>query len=300
MDTVEFNRSVRKGSFMKSILFLLFAGSIAFASPSLEWQIQQGLASPESVYYDANTRSLYVSNIGVRGSGARDGNGWIQKVSPAGNIIKEKWAVGLNDPKGMRALNGELWVADIDRVVAIDTATGNILRSVAIPGAKFLNDVALDTNGDVYISDTIGRKIYRVRGTQLEVFVEGDSTESPNGLLVHSGKLIVAAWGLAGADWSTPVPGRVFSFDLATKTKTLITRNPLGHLDGLEQTADGSLLTSDYGSGKLYKITADGQVTELSIPPIESVADIGYIPDSSTLVVPYTGENLVKAFNLDF
>src|SRR3712207_6954360 len=55
------------------------------------------------------------------------------------------WVTGPNAPKGMRAHKGVLWVSDIDQIISIDIATGKITRRLKVSGARFLNDVAIDS-----------------------------------------------------------------------------------------------------------------------------------------------------------
>ena len=82
-----------------------------------------GFSHPESVDLDIPHQVFYVSNLG----GApldKDGNGFISKVSRDGKLLQLKWIEGLNAPKGM-VMNGfTLYVSDIDKLVEIDTRTG--------------------------------------------------------------------------------------------------------------------------------------------------------------------------------
>ncbi len=60
----------------------------------------------------------------------RDGNGYISRLSPDGKVVNAKWVTGLDAPKGMRSIGDTLWVSDIDEVVAIDIAKGQIAARV--------------------------------------------------------------------------------------------------------------------------------------------------------------------------
>ena len=57
---------------------------------------------------------------------AKDGEGWISKLSPKGEVLEAKWVTGLNAPKGMRVQGDTLWVSDIDELVAINRKSGKI------------------------------------------------------------------------------------------------------------------------------------------------------------------------------
>ncbi len=225
------------------------------------WTVTDGCNSPESAYFDADSGFVFVSQIAGEG-GKKDGYGWISKLDLSGKVIKEKWVTGLSAPKGIRSHKGTLWVSDLDEIVAIDIGKGEISRRVSIPGAKFLNDLACGPDGTVYVADMLGSRIYQYADGKTAVFAEGDELESPNGLLVDGDRLIVAGWGLT-TDFTTKTPGRLFSLDLKTKKKTLITSNPTGNLDGVELDGHGGFIVTDWPAGKVLDIAANGAVTVL-------------------------------------
>src|SRR5687767_3656022 len=86
-----------------------------------------GFENPESAFVDFGSGAIYVSNV----AGAppeKDGKGWISKLDLQGTLVAVKWVQGFNAPKGLRALGGKLWVADIDEVVSIDIPTAKVDR----------------------------------------------------------------------------------------------------------------------------------------------------------------------------
>ncbi|MCU0961252.1 MAG: hypothetical protein MUF48_14235 [Pirellulaceae bacterium] len=261
------------------------------------WEITQGMQSPESAYFDPAAQCIFVSQIGQGGPLGKNGDGVISKLSPDGKVIALRWIAGLHAPKGMRSHGGRLWVSDIDQLVEIDVARGQIAQRVAVPGAKFLNDVACDDQGTVYVSETFNTKIYRYRDGKAEVWAEGEELEYPNGLLVVGDQLVVAAWGRPEEDFSTKVPGRLFTLDLSSARKTPITPEPVGNLDGLETVAEGRYLVSDWNAGRVLYVSPAGQSrVVLQLP--KGAADIGYIPDQQLLIVPQMLENRVTAYHL--
>jgi len=265
---------------------------------SFRWTGCAGCGAPESAYFDNGSQFLFVSNV-VGAPDQKDGQGWIQKLDSAGKVISAKWVEGLNAPKGMRSHRGTLWVSDIDQVVAISIATGKITERHVVEGAKFLNDVAVDPQGAVYVSDTVGSRIYKIVAGQVSIFAEGADLESPNGLLVVDDRLFVASWGAEmNPDWSTTRPGQLYSLALNGKArKKMITRIPLGNLDGLEQENSNSFLVSDWMAGKIYRVTRAGKVTEL-FSGMKGAADIGYVKSQRLLVIPRMGEDQVTAYDL--
>lgn len=267
------------------------------AGPSLKvvWTVDKGLAAPESAYLDPETGFLFVSNIDGEGA-KKDGNGYISKLTPQGEVIAAKWATGLDAPKGLRSTKGKLWVSDIDRVVSISLADGKIVDRIAIEGAKFLNDVAAGPDGTVYVSDMPESKIYAISGGRATLFAEGEQLESPNGLLVDGDRLLLAAWGYA-ADFMPKTPGRLLSLDLKTKQVTPITKAPTGNLDGIELDGRGGYVVTDWAAGKVFHISAAGEARVVG-QFAKGAADHAYLPKEKLLILPQMMENRVVAYEL--
>lgn len=280
---------------MKTSLLLLTL-TLAHASFAADlWVTTDGVDAPESALADPQSSTVYLSNV-AGSPGEKDGKGWISKLDLSGKVVKSKWVDGLNAPKGMRAAQGTLWVSDIDEVVGIDTQTGKVTSNIKVDGAKFLNDVDVASDGTVYVSDTVQSTIYAIKDGKASIFVTGPEFEAPNGLLIQGEHLIVAAWGIPAADFSTKVPGRLYKIDLKTKKKTLITRKPLGNLDGLEVDAKGNYLVSDWMAGIVYRVTPKGSSKKIATG-FKNAADIGYISDTDTLIVPDMGASKVRALH---
>jgi len=287
-------------------LLALFLSTAAIAAdkapagktvPANGWEATDGISAPESAYFDDETGYIYVSNV-IGQPDQKDGKGTITKLSREGKVLESAWISGLNAPKGMRSRKGMLWVSDIDAVVSINPKAGIIMSTIQVPGAKFLNDVAVDAEGTVYVSDTVGGKIFRIADGKVETFAEGAELESPNGLLIHDGKLFVASWGSGlAADWSTKTLGRIYYFDLKTKQRAPFLTKPLGNLDGLEADGKGGFYVSDWKAGKVFTVSAKGETKQI-FGGFKGAADIGFDPINGTLIVPRMGENIVSGFDV--
>jgi sugar lactone lactonase YvrE len=272
------------------------AAPASSGAPVPAWTVTEGIETPESVFYDAGSNSIYTSQIAGAPDG-KDGNGRIVKLSPDGKVVNANWVTGLNAPKGLRSYNGTLWAADLGEVVGIDIASGKITSRVAIPAAMFLNDVAVGGDGTVYVSDMMGNKIFAVKDGKASVAIEGaDLLEHPNGILVDGDRLIVGGWGSQPkADFSTDVPGRLFAVDLTTKQKTPITANPIANIDGVERDTRGGYLITDYLKGQLIRVSGSGE-TETVATFMPGTADIGI--NGNTVFIPHMNENKVAAYSL--
>ncbi len=268
------------------------------------WNLTGDFAAPESAYYDAASKAVFVSSINGQILD-RDGNGYISRLTPDGKVVSAKWVTGLNAPKGLRSVGSVLWVSDIDEVVAIDVASARITQRVKIEGAQFLNDLATAPDGTVYVSDSTTLRVYQVRDGKSSVFVEGaDVVEQPNGLLVDGGRLILGSIGPApqpgqgrGRGQGPPPSGHLFAFDLRTKARTTLTAEPVGGIDGIEPDGKGGLLVTDVIGQRLLHVAPSGAVRVLA-KFTAGGADFGYVPASRTAVVPFLFENRVAGYDL--
>ena len=284
---------------MRLIVVLLLA-SLTFAAPAaaapqLLWETK-GLAQPESVVKDPATGAIYVSNI----HGAimqKDGNGFIARLKPDGTIIERQWVKGLNGPTGLALHDRTLYVADVDELIEINAASGEILNRHAAKGAIFLNDVAVDQDGVVYVSDTPMNTIWRLKDGVFEAWLANDALKGPNGLLVEGGKLIVASFGQL-PEQGTPELGGLLAVDLKDQSVSTIRNDPIGNLDGLQSLQPGIFLVTDWAAGALYRVGAKGKPERL-LKLNKGSADLVYLADEKTVLVPIMLSNTLVAYKLD-
>lgn len=271
--------------------------------PTFEtWSVSEGMAAPESAHVDPGTGSLFVSQVVLKPEGTptdKDGNGRIAKLSTDGRLLDANWVTGLHSPKGLRSHHGTLWVSDVDEVIAIDIASATIVRRIPIPGAKFLNDVAISPQGTVYVSDMVTNKIHQIKDKddQASILAEGEVLGYPNGLLYQNGGLIVAAWGRVSTIDAPAKLGHLYRLDLTTRLLTPITSEPIGHLDGLESDGHGGYIVSDWMAGKILHVEGNGQ-TRLLRQLKRGTADIAYLPERHMLIVPHMLDNRTVAYDL--
>ncbi|HWZ22582.1 MAG TPA: hypothetical protein VNW06_07995 [Cytophagaceae bacterium] len=251
------------------------------------WATDTVLKTPESVLYDKARNVIYVANINGKPTD-KDKNGFISKLTADGKIESLEWVKGLDAPKGMGLYKNKLYVTDISRIVEIDIEKGKISKTYNVPGAKFLNDLTVDTAGVVYFSDFETNKIHTLTNGKLAVWLDKDLNK-PNGLLIESSRLLVAFSG----------SGDFKSYDLATKTATGIATE-IGAADGVAYFGKpGHYVVSDW-NGVVYLIEPSGNkniVIDTKADKISS-ADIDFIPETSTLLVPTFFNNRVVAYKV--
>ena len=249
-----------------------------------KWETTAELMVPESVCFDPAGNVLYVANINGKPT-VKDGNGFISMLSTDGNILKLEWITGLNAPKGMGICKGKLFVTDINRVAEIDIKSMKILRFYDFPEAGFLNDIAVDQNGAVYISDMMGTSIYRIYDDKAEKWLDDKSIISPNGLFIDENQLMIGC-------------NKIIRAEIADKKITTWLLKT-GSIDGLEGTGDGRYLFSDW-SGNVYLVDTDKKIEKILDTSLAGInaADIEFIPSMKLLFVPTFNDNRVMAYEL--
>ena len=282
-----------------TILIALLVPAFLVAQPTLEqtWELGEGLDRPESVIYHKDTGALYVSNI--KGSpSVTDGNGYLSTVSLEGHMLEEKWVTGLDAPKGMAIYGDTLYVSDITNLVAIEIPTGTILKRYPASGAKFLNDVAADRKGRVYVSDSGAGILYRLVNGELDVWLKTDAVTSPNGIYTTAGNLIVAA-----ADGDAGDPGSMRYLKQVNykskKVRGIPPAEPIGGLDGVESDGrDGYFLTGWIDATVWHFLPGEGATVLREIS--QGTADIDYIHEKNLLLLPVMMSNQLIAFRVIF
>ncbi len=263
---------------MRLLLALTLAAGPALADPL----VITGFASPESVLLAGDR--VYVSNVGDKLDPlARDGDGFISLLASDGTVLERHAfpADGskLDAPKGMAMAGGTLYVADIDRVVGFDTATGARSFEAALPPGPqaFANDIAADRDGSLLVTDTLRNAVYRLDPATGGWILLTDAIPGANGIAVDPADGTIAVAGI-GAGFTG---GDVFTLG-ADGTPMALAGGPHGLLDGIAFRGDGSVLVSDWVS---LDPPADGRIvddrgtTAASGPDLRGPADFALAAD---------------------
>lgn len=255
-----------------------------------QWETENNLRIPESVLYDKTKNILYVSNINGKPT-EKNAKGFISKVLLNGKIEKLKWATGLNAPKGSAIYGDKLYVSDIDQLVEIDLTNGKILTKYPAVGAKFLNDVATDASGNVYVTDFSPENsvIYKLGQGIMTVWLQGAEISRPNGLHMEGDRLMVGNSG----------DGSLKAVNLADKKMQTIAKVGSG-IDGLRPDGKGNYFISDW-RGKTSLVSASGEVTVLMDTTDSKInsADLEYIKSQKLLLIPTFFDNRVMAYKVE-
>jgi hypothetical protein len=267
-----------------AIAFLLPVALCA-QGPSLQklWETDTIIAVPESVLPDPANHILYVSLVDGAPWDA-DGKGGVGRLSPDGKQYNGSWITGLNAPKGMGRYGNRLYVADISNVVVIDIAKGTIIKKIPVAGANGLNDITVDDNGVVYVSDSRSGKVYRIANDIPSLFM--DNLDGANGLKASGKNLYILA------------RKQVLLAD-PQKNLKVICDLPNGG-DGVEEVGNGDLIVSEW-VGNVFYVYADGRKVQIldRKPEKKNTADIWYEQKTKTLYVPGFFGKTITAYRVN-
>ncbi|PMB21682.1 gluconolaconase [Fischerella thermalis CCMEE 5319] len=161
---------------------------------------------------------------------------------------------------GVRDSNGKM-TRRPHRIFAIDTRTGKVLRVILMPDGGFGNDMALDANGGVYLTDSMRPRIYYLApgADKLQIWAE-DKRFASNELGLS---------GIARRSDGITIVGLFSSGNLykvipqsqgGVKVEAIPLERKLENPDGMQFAPDGSLIVTEgavaSGNGRLLRIDA--------------------------------------------
>jgi hypothetical protein len=179
------------------------------------------------------------------------------------------------------AVNGRLLVVDSTnstqggRLFAFDLISGQRLfiadLASAYPGvAHIVNDVAVDPNGNAYVTDTHAYVIYKVDlEGNVEVFIADEQLTRINGIVYHpEGYLLTGAF-----------PHRLFKVPIDQPEilpVALAEGIEFAFTDGMILAEDGSLIMVTFPDSIIYRLTSDDEWLSASFAGISTEHRIGY------------------------
>ena len=243
-----------------------------------EWSISDKFSMPESAAYDEIGEQIFVSNVNEY---AKDGNGFVSKVSADGLDIELQWLSGLNSPTGLAVHDRLLYVVDFDELVVVDIDQRRIIKKVPAPDKKpSLNDVAISDSGQVFVSGSSSNSIYELKRDQLEVWKHDDSLlKHANGLIVKDNKLIYG-----GLNWLV--------FDLTSKQLVDGFKQPtpaIQEIDGITPDGCNGYFITLLDDQRIWRVGSSGRASAVSDLALNGI-DIDH--RQSKLYVPTVGGGL--------
>jgi sugar lactone lactonase YvrE len=255
------------------------------------WETDTVLKTAEAVRYHPEKDIIYVSNIGGVPPNKKDGDGYISLLSKDGKIVEKDWVTGINAPKGLNFFNGKLFVGDIDTVVEIDVETGKIENIHPITNAVFINDLDINANGDIYVTDSQDEKIFKLVNGESSLWLDLKGFY-PNGILVEENRMLILSSS----------KGELIAIDKLTKEKTVLASGVRGG-DGIVPINEGYLLSAF--QGEIY-FADKSMVNSPAVKLLDTranklnTADMSFISKENILLVPTFYGNTVVAYKLDY
>lgn len=265
------NIAMNQGLFYSAMLTTCSVVALpAFSAPQLlpAIKLPPGFQYPNGITHSSNG-TLYVGSVT---------SGQILRITPDGKT--ETFFPGTDEIFAATSLRldeqrGILWGASPDflgvrgadgqvsrrshRIFAIDIRTAKVLQVIPMPNEGFGNDIALDSKGGVYLTDSSRPRIYYLApgATQLQVWAEDEQFRSRQiGLggiaLATNGVLVVGMFSDGKLLKVTPQAQGKPRVEVISLPRSL--ENP----DGMQFTSDGSLLITEgavsSGNGRLLRI----------------------------------------------
>lgn len=241
----------------------------------------------ESCTFDAERNLIIVMNAGERTDGYK-ADGYTALINPDGSVHTSKWigakrdGLELVDPIGSAIQGNVLYTVDSGFVRSFDLRTGAPIRSIEVPGAGFLNGIAVAEDGTAYVSDTRpGELVYKVTPDgESSVFAKGAPLTLPNGVaLDNEGNVVVVNMGSTDVLTYSP-DGDLIKTEQAAESGS----------DGVVVLPDGTKYVSSVRYGSVSKIVP-GEGPEIIAEGIPSAASMCYDSTQHQLVIPMNPNN---------
>lgn len=214
---------------MKSIIFTTFLilsiTTIGFA--------QINYQGPESVVYDSiNNRYLITSS---------NSNEIYSIDMFSGN---DSVFANLNLCMGNDIMGEIMFVTSEEKLYAYNIINNTFLWEMTISGASFLDGIAHDPDGNLYLVDVLNKKIFKVDpvNMQSEIFVSTLPFSSPQDIVYDhiQNRLILVAWTAYSA---------VAEINITTSEVAIIENCTSKRLDGVAMDNEGNFYLSSHTSG---------------------------------------------------
>ena len=244
----------------------------------------QSLTSIESAEFDPINHRFLVSN----------GNN-IVEVNSVGAAIGE---MGNGVPVasyGMEVAGTTLYTIDGSRVYAYDLTSDALLSYITISGAAFLNGMASDGEGRVWVTDFSTKKIIEIDFSDVlnptYQTVVANTIVTPNGICydAENNRLIFVAWSGTSSD--------ITAVSLENYSMSPIVANAsLNSIDGIDNDNYGNYYLASWSPQRITKYNSTFSVSEVITIPggLNNAADIAYAEEIDTLIIPNSGNNTVR------
>ncbi|SNC59836.1 Sugar lactone lactonase YvrE [Hymenobacter gelipurpurascens] len=273
-------RSTRSRALLLSVLSvgLLFSAASCSddddndAAPSLPETVAftQANLFPEGVQYDAKNTRYYVSSqtAGTVGQVKDDGTYSVfaenaALVSSIGMNLDEgrsRLLVAVSDPGYNTQRTSAATLRKLARLAIFNSDNGQLISTTDLGGLRptqnhFANDIAVDAQGNAYVTDSFSPIIYKVDAQGVaSIFLENAQLAAPagmfglNGIVYHPDGYLLVAKSDEGALFKVPISNP------ASFTKVSISQDLKG-ADGMLLQDNTTLQVVTNAQAKVYRLT---------------------------------------------
>jgi len=272
-----------------STVILCLASSPVFADPPKP--LVAGLNNPCSTAFDVDGK-IYVTEMGEIG---KDGGGRVLLLDKGKAV---PFATGLDDPSGIVAFQGWLFVADKNRIWRIDRkGKAQVLAAAtAFPSPpQLLTGLAVDEQGTLYVADSgnvsvdSGTAVYRIdpKGkVSLVASAEKNAAlQAPAALTMDGMSFLLVVDSRSG---------ELLRIKLADGTSEKLA-DGLGNPSGIAWDYFGRLYISDRKSGRVSVIPRPGDKPVSCVDGFKAPAGLGLDPTGKSILVADAKEGTVTA-----
>lgn len=252
---------------MKKIFWILLFSSCLVCAYELKELL--GFKNPRSIF--ANQEAVFVSNIGEKTNFLiKDKGGFISKLSKNGDMIDEKFIMGLDRPSSMFQIDYTLFVLDIDRLLAFDIRSTKQLFDLFINERSDLNRIVKLNDNTLLIGDNANSTLYKIdlqtRTYEEVLSLDTNKFGNMSDFTFIKNKIYIIA---SNKDKNTLIS----IYDMSNKNIKLLKEEKANFNTILAYEND--VLLSDSSNGQLYRLNLSNKKGEaLKIDKLNAITDM--------------------------
>ncbi|MDC8102927.1 SMP-30/gluconolactonase/LRE family protein [Chryseobacterium sp. PTM-20240506] len=281
---------------------MCFRLAVTWVTLHLLFQYSYGqiLNKPESVDFDPNTETYYISNIG----GSSGGFIVVDSKKKTTEVKKE----GKGQYLGIKRY-GKYIICAIDQdntkenglsdeVALYDAKSYKLIKTISIPGAIQLNDIEVDERGVVYVTDRGANQVYEVNivSGSFNPLLKENNILTPNGLFYDlKTKLLYICT-------TNETNNAIYILDPKSRKIEDKIAIPFSNLDGIIIDKNDNIYVSswsnDWKSSRILKLGSDKKSISVLMENENGMADIAYDKVNNRILIACMYKNTIQVLHL--
>lgn len=257
-------------------VYLLFFINITFSTSA------QKPKGPESIAYDAKTKTYYLSSI------------YDNLIYEVKNDTITNKIVTTSPSLGIGIYNNILYAAhnyksEDDQIKGYDLTTKKEVFFLTIPKSLQLNDIEFDQKGNLFVTDRKDDKVYQVDLHNKTYTILTSEIKTPNGLYFDQkqNRLLIC---------NTVEKSTIYSYDLSKKILSSLYTTELPHLDGITMDTKRNIYVSswslDWKESAIFKFIPNNNTPIIFLKNNKGMADITFSKTLKSILIANIYDNL--------